>query len=277
MDGLNSPEELLSAAKDLGQTSFAITDHGTLSGHREMQTAARDVGLKPILGLEAYISPTDRFDRRDVKAREDNTGLYNHLIILAKDQQGLVNLNKLSEIAWTEGYYYKPRIDKELLAEYRDGLIVLSGCMSGLIAKSIIKEDEFAADQWTKWFKENLDENFYMEIQPHQDAELNHKLLALADKYSIKPVVTSDCHFANKEDRAIEEALLIISTKPKRNRDATVEQLRKMEVFERLNSLWPDRPISFEKIDVYVNGRGDIQTMLEAQIKFLLEQLDKSK
>ena len=96
MDGLNSPEELLQAAKDLGHTALSLTDHGTLSGHREMQSASKALGMKPILGLEAYISPTDRFDRRDVKSRDDNTSLYNHLIILAKNQTGLRNLNKLS-------------------------------------------------------------------------------------------------------------------------------------------------------------------------------------
>ena len=141
MDGLNSPSELLSAAKEMGQTSLAITDHGTLSGHRDLQRSAKELGMKPILGLEAYISPTDRFDKRDVKAREDDTSLYNHLIIIAKNQTGLKNLQTLSEKAWTEGYYYKPRIDKEILEEYRDGLIILSGCMSGLISKAISRGD----------------------------------------------------------------------------------------------------------------------------------------
>jgi len=104
MDGLNSPAELMQAAKDLGHTSIAITDHGTLSSHREMQIAAVEQGLKPILGLEAYISPTDRFDK---SSKTDKTvQAYNHIILLAKDEDGLKNLNRLSEIAWTEGYYH---------------------------------------------------------------------------------------------------------------------------------------------------------------------------
>ena len=94
MDGLSSPAELLSAAKDLGQTALAVTDHGTLSSHRDMQKSAREAGLKPILGVEAYISETDRFDKRDIKSRDDNTQVFNHIILLAKDQNGLQNLQK---------------------------------------------------------------------------------------------------------------------------------------------------------------------------------------
>ena len=155
MDGLCSPHELLSAAKDLGQTAVSITDHGTLSGHRDMQRAAVELGMKPILGIEAYISETDRFDRRDIKNRDDNTQVFNHIILLAKNQDGLKNLQHLSEVAWTEGYYRKPRIDLELLSDYGDGLVVLSGCMNGLIAKAIEKNDPERAESITRWFKNN--------------------------------------------------------------------------------------------------------------------------
>lgn len=266
MDGLNSPSELLSAAKEMGQTSLAITDHGTLSGHRDLQRSARELGMKPILGLEAYISPTDRFDKRDVKAREDDTSLYNHLIVIAKNQTGLKNLQTLSEKAWTEGYYYKPRIDKEILEEYRDGLIILSGCMSGLISKAISRGDMEYAHATTQWFKDTFEDNFFMEIQPHNPLELNHSLLQLADFYSIKPVVTSDCHYAKQQDKAIEEMMLILSTSPKINKDADFEKSRKIkDIYERLNYLWPDRPISFEDIEVWVQGRADVQTAMENQ------------
>jgi len=194
MDGLNSPAELMQAAKDLGHTSIAITDHGTLSSHREMQIAAVDQGLKPILGLEAYISPTDRFDK---SSKTDKTvQAYNHIILLAKDENGLKNLNRLSEIAWTEGYYHKPRIDKEILAEYKEGIIALSGCMNGLISKAIIREEYEEAKSLAKWFKDTFGEDFYMEVQPHNPQDLNKKLLELADAYGIKPIATADCHYA---------------------------------------------------------------------------------
>ena len=94
MDGLCSPEELLTAAKNAGQTAMAITDHGTLASHREIQIASKDLGMKPILGLEAYISATDRFDKRDIKSRDDNTQIFNHIILLTKNNQGLKNLQK---------------------------------------------------------------------------------------------------------------------------------------------------------------------------------------
>jgi DNA polymerase III subunit alpha len=265
MDGLNSPRELLLAAKDLGQKGVAFTDHGTLSSHRDAQRAALDLDMKPILGLEAYISPTDRFDRRAVKARDDNTQLYNHLIIVAKDAKGLKNLNTLSEKAWTEGYYYKPRIDREILAQHRDGLIVLSGCMNGLIAKEIERENMDGALELAEWFKSTFGEDFYMEVQPHNPKELNDKLLEVADYFNISPVVTTDCHFARKEDRWVEEAMLILSTSPSQNKEATYDKARSMEIFERLRYLYPDRAISFEEIDVYIMGRGDIQTQMEKQ------------
>jgi len=266
MDGLNSPAELMQAAKDVGQKAIAITDHGTLAGHRELQAAAQDIGIKPILGLEAYISPTDRFDK---SSKTDKTvQAYNHIILLAKNQEGLKNLNKLSEIAWTEGYYHKPRIDREVLDEYGDGLIVLSGCMNGLISKAIERENDAEAKMLLKWFKNRFDYDFYIEIQPHNPAELNHKLLAMGDELGIKPVVTGDCHYARKEDRALEEAMLILSTSPKINRDADLEESRKMtNIFERLNYLYPDRRITFQDIDVYISSQEEIKNaMLEQGI-----------
>ncbi len=102
MDGLNSPLELAQAAKDAGQTSIAITDHGTLSSHREMQLACKEIGIKPILGVEAYISPTDRFDRSS--KTDKSIQAYNHIILLAKNQNGLSNINRLQELAWNEGF-----------------------------------------------------------------------------------------------------------------------------------------------------------------------------
>ena len=261
MDGLSSPSELLSAAKDLGQTALAVTDHGTLSSHRDMQKSAREAGLKPILGVEAYISETDRFDKRDIKSRDDNTQVFNHIILLAKDQDGLQNLQKLSELAWNEGFYRKPRIDFEVLSDYGDGLIVLSGCLNGLISKAIQRGDEEKARSMIKWFKNRFNDDFYMEVQPHNPPEINHQLLSLADEYKIKPVTTSDCHFAREDQRAVEEALLILSTKPNMNKDASYTSGKAIkDVFERLNHLYPERPISFEGWDLFIQSRLDIDS-----------------
>jgi len=114
-DGIATPQEYISRAKDLGMSALAITDHGSLSGHREMYRAAKEAGIKPILGVEGYITE-DRFDQRDKQERQGPLDLvYNHVILLAKNKVGLENLNKLNEIAWTEGFYKKPRIDYEVL------------------------------------------------------------------------------------------------------------------------------------------------------------------
>ncbi len=266
MDGLNSTAELLQAAKDLGHNALAITDHGTLSSHRDMQISAKELGMKPILGIEAYISATDRFDKRDTSKRDDNTSIFNHIILLAQNKEGVKNLNKLSEIAWTEGYYHKPRIDREILAEYKEGLIVLSGCMNGLISKAIERGEDDEARMLAKWFATTFGDNFYMEIQPHNPKELNHKLLEIADAVGIKPVVTADCHFSREEERALEEAMLILSTSPKPNKEVDFEKSRQINnVFERFNYLYPERKISFEHLDVYVMDRAKMEEQMAAQ------------
>ena len=185
MDGLCSPKELLTAAKNAGQTAMAITDHGTLASHRDLQIAAKEMGMKPILGLEAYISATDRFDKRDIKSRDDNTQIFNHIILLTKNNQGLKNLQKLSEIAWTEGYYRKPRIDLEVLDEYGDGLIVLSGCMNGLIAKAIQNNNMDKALEYARWFKNRFKDDFYLEVQSHNDKEVNDGLKKISKDLNI--------------------------------------------------------------------------------------------
>jgi DNA polymerase-3 subunit alpha len=264
MDGLNTPHELLEAAKNMGQSALAVTDHGTLSSHRDMQIAAKELGMKPILGLEAYISVTDRFDKRAVSKREDNTSLYNHIILLAKNNQGLKNLQKLSQIAWTEGYYHKPRIDMEVLFEYGEGIIVISGCMNGLISKAIDRGDNDKAVELVKSFKDRFNEDFYIEVQAHNPVELNAKLLELADEFSVKPVATGDCHFAKKEERDLEELLLILSTKPSQNKEADYTSGRAhTNILDRFDHLYPNRPISFSDINVYIQSYDEIKMDFE--------------
>ena len=242
MDGLNSPLELVQAAKAAGQKAIAITDHGTLSSHREMQIACKEEGIKPILGVEAYISPTDRFDKSS--KTDKSIQAYNHIILLAKNKKGLENINILQEIAWNEGFYHKPRIDREVLNEYSEGIIVLSGCLNGLISKAIEKGEFSEAKMVLKDFKKTFGEDFYVEVQSHNPAEINSKLLELADELKIKAVATGDAHFAKEEDRVLEEAMLILSTSPKMDKDADFEMSRQIkDINERLNYLYPDRNI----------------------------------
>jgi DNA polymerase-3 subunit alpha len=259
MDGLNSPKELCQAALDAGQTAIAITDHGTLSSHREMQIAAKELGIKPILGVEAYISPTDRFDRSS--ATDKSIQAYNHIILLAKNKNGLKNINSLQEIAWNEGFYHKPRIDMEVLKEYAKDIIVLSGCLNGLISKCIEKEEFEEAENILKDFKKTFGEDFYIEVQSHNPKEINSKLLELADKLGIKPVATGDAHYAKGEDKTLEEAMLILSTSPKSDKESDFEVSRGIgDVLDRLNYLYPDRRISFQDYNLFIQTREEIES-----------------
>lgn len=259
MDGLNSPAELCQAALDAGQTAIAITDHGTLSSHREMQIAAKNLGIKPILGVEAYISPTDRFDRSS--KTDKSIQAYNHIILLAKNKKGLENINTLQEIAWNEGFYHKPRIDKEILREYAEGIIVLSGCLNGLISKAIAKGDMSEARLMLKDFKKTFQEDFYVEVQSHNPLEINNALLDLADELGIKSVATGDAHFAKEEDRVLEEALLILSTSPKIDKDSDFDMSRNIkDMMERFNYLYPDRRISFQDMNLFIQSRSEIES-----------------
>jgi DNA polymerase-3 subunit alpha len=258
MDGLNSPKELCQAALDAGQTAIAITDHGTLSSHRDMQIAAKETGIKPILGVEAYISPTDRFDRSS--KTDKSIQAYNHIILLAKNKKGLENINILQELAWNEGFYHKPRIDREVLNDYSEGIIVLSGCLNGLISKAIDKGNMEEAELLLKDFKQTFGQDFYVEVQSHNPMEINSALLELADKLGIKAVATGDAHFAKEEDRILEEALLILSTSPKADKDMDFDMSRNMkDMLDRFNYLYPDRRISFQDMNLFIQSRSEIE------------------
>jgi DNA polymerase-3 subunit alpha len=258
MDGLNSPAELAQAAKDAGQVALAITDHGTLASHREMQIACKEIGIKPILGVEAYLSPTDRFDRSS--KTDKSIQAYNHIILLAKNKKGLENINILQELAWNEGFYHKPRIDREILKEYAEGIIVLSGCLNGIVSKCIERQEFSEAKLLLKDFKQTFGEDFYIEVQSHNPEEINSKLLEFADELKIKAVATGDAHFAKGEDKVLEEAMLILSTNPKSDKEADFDMSRQMKnMMDRFNYLYPDRKISFEDYNLFIQTREEIE------------------
>lgn len=265
LDGLNSAQEYLARGAELGMTHMAITDHGTLSGHREFQIAAKAANITPILGVEAYISATGRDDRRPVKKRDDNTQAYNHLGLLAMNEVGLRNLNRISELAWNEGFYSKPRIDMELLEEYNEGIIVLSGCMNGLVSKAIENELPVLANQYMAEYKRVFGERFFVEIQGHNPDYLNAALLDLASKHKVLPVVTSDCHYARKEDLWKEEAMLILSTNPAKDHSADLSKAAKMSILERFNYLYPDRRMTFQEIEIYLRDAVEQKGLLAKQ------------
>lgn len=266
LDGLNSPEELLTAAKEHGHEAMAITDHGTLSGHRDMQKSAKKLGMKPILGLEAYISETDRFDRRAKASRKDGTGIYSHIVLLAKNQEGLRNLNRLSEIGWLEGYYHKPRIDLEVLQEHGDGLIVSTACRGGIIAKALENEEPERAEAHAKALHQRFGDDLYIEVMPDNPVEMDSALLDIADRLGIQAIATADCHFARPEDKWIEEAMLIISTSPKGAPagEFNIPESKKMkDPFERFNYLFPDRRMTFQDLSLFVLDRAGMEKIMK--------------
>lgn len=254
MDGVANPEEYVERAQENGMSAIAVTDHGTLSGHRPMYRAAKAAGIKPILGVEGYIT-SDRFDRRDKSERTTPLDLvYNHIIILAKNDIGLENLGKLNEISWTEGFYRKPRIDFEILEKYGEGLIISSACMSGLINKAIEVGDYAVAKAHLQWFSDRFGEDFYVEVMPHNPPEINKALIELADATGHKIIVTPDCHHATVDQKVIQEIMLINNTHAKFEKDVTYDKSRKIEdPLDRLDYLYgADRMMSFNKFDIHL-------------------------
>jgi DNA polymerase-3 subunit alpha len=267
MDGYSTIDEYLIRAKEIGMNALAITEHGTTSSHREFQRQTLNADIKPILGVEAYFSPTDRFDRRAKKNREEADSIYNHLIVLAKDDNGLKNLQAGNRIAWGEGFYLKPRWDLDLLKQYSEGLIVTSGCLNGPISQAIMRntpEDKDVAEEWAKTFKEIFGDDFYIEIQTHNPASVNIELLRIADKFQIKPVITCDCHHASPEDKVMQEIFLILSTHPKAGKDVDLSIAQKMDFMDRFDYLYPDRKMTFKEFDLYLQSYEEKTKKMEA-------------
>jgi DNA polymerase-3 subunit alpha len=208
LDGCCRISQLVHKAKDLGMHSLAITDHGNMYGVIDFYKAAKEIGIKPILGCEVYVASHDY--RSKDPAEKSNY----HLTLLAKNHTGYRNLIQLVTLSNLEGFYYKPRIDKKLLEKYKDGLVVLSGCAQGELGRLILQnrhEDTLSA---AKWYKDNF-EHFYIEIQKHPMADIekiNENLVQIARELDIPLVATNDVHYVNKEDAYIHDVLLCIGT-----------------------------------------------------------------
>ena len=266
-DGVATPEEYVNRAVELGMPAIAITDHGTLSGHRELHRIAKANNVKPILGLEGYMC-ADISDKRDKSEREGQQDLvYNHIILLAKNQKGLENLNKISEIAWTDGFFKKPRFDFEILQKYKEGIIVTSACPSSVLVKAL-EEQEFAlAKKHIKWFKDNFGSDYYIEVMPHNTPEINKYLLELADEFNIKAVVTPDCHHSDTSQREIQEFKLLLNTHAKIDKESSYEKSKKKkDMMERLDYLYgADRNITFNKFNIHLMSYEEIKTDMQKQ------------
>jgi len=266
-DGIATPQEYVDRAVSVGMTSISITDHGSLSGHREMYRAAKAAGIKPILGVEGYICK-DRFDHEE-KDKTDLLNLnYNHLIILAKNKVGLENLNKLNELAWTEGFFKKPRMDWSILEQYKDGLVITSGCLSGFLCKAIEADNLAVAKEHIKWAKDTFGDDYYIEVMPHNPAEVNKMLLELADEFGIKPVITPDCHHADKSQRDIQELKLILNSySNKTEKEVTFAGTQKYDnLMDKLDYLYgADRQMSFKNFEIHLLSDEEMRNAMLAQ------------
>ena len=211
LDGAAKIPDLLDRAKQLKMSSLALTDHGAMYGAFRFYLEARKADIKPIVGFEAYKAVNSRLDREG-KLGEDQT----HITLLAKNYAGYKNLMQLTSRAHLEGYFYKPRLDFELLEEYHDGIIVLSGCLNGEIPTAIRRSDITRAENLVKKYLEIFKDDFYLEIQRQPGIEVqedvNKQLIELSKKYSIPLVATNDVHYPTKEDAFAQEVLLCIQT-----------------------------------------------------------------
>lgn len=215
LDGLAKIDDLVNKAKDLGMESLALTDHGTMYGIIEFYQKCKETGIKPIIGVEVYLA---RNGYKNKRPKVDEKPF--HLVLLAKDDEGYKNLIKLTTIAHLEGFYYKPRIDFELLKKYHKGLIALSACLQGEIPHLILSENEKAIEEAVLKYKNLFDKDFYLELQyhpniPDQD-KVNKKLAELSKKFDVPLVATNDIHYLNTEDAEAHDVLLCLQTKKKK-------------------------------------------------------------
>lgn len=252
LDGCSSPAEYMARAKEIGITHLAQTNHGTNSGHREFQREAKKAGITPILGQEAYMS-NDRFDRRSNANRQDGTSIYNHLTLLAKNEAGLKNLEHLSRIGWTEGFYHKARCDFDVLDDHSEGIIALSGCMSGMVAKALEGGQQQRAKLLVNQFKAIFGDRFFIEVMESNSVELNTALMALSRSEGVLPVITSDCHMASKEDLWLAEAMLVLNTNPKFASQVDHSVLAQKDWLDKWNYLYPDRKMSFQQFQLHLH------------------------
>ena len=208
LDGMGRISQLVERAKEMGMESLAITDHGVMYGAIEFYLAAREAGIKPIIGCEVYLAPNSRLSRN----ASDKSNY--HLVLLAKNQTGYRNLIQLTTRAQLEGFYYRPRVDKELLERYHQGLIALSACIAGEVPRLILSGRLEEAKQAALWYKETFGD-FYLEIQRHPIPELeqvNQHLIAMSQELDIPLVATNDVHYVNREDASAHDLLLCIGT-----------------------------------------------------------------
>jgi len=210
LDGANRIDSLIRRAQELEMPALAVTDHGNMHAAWEFQEKARKAKLKPILGMEAYVAPGSRLERGRPKA---GAKPYHHLVLLARDAVGYRNLVKLSSLAYLEGFYVKPRVDRELLAAHSEGIIVTSACLAGEVAGHLMDDRWDAAREAAEWYANVFRDRYYLEVQAHDSqgqAELNGKIFRLGAELGLPVVATNDAHFLKESDHDAHDVLLCI-------------------------------------------------------------------
>jgi DNA polymerase-3 subunit alpha len=258
---MSTPYDIANVASNNGQYAVSITDHGTMGGVLKFQDACSKAGVKPIFGIESYFVDS---------VANDGDGKHErfHLILLAKNNQGLQKLFKASQLGWTNNFYYKPRIDFELLEDIvDDDIIALSGCLGGAICKAIEAGNSGRAEYLSERFIKIFGDDFYYEVQAWNPAHINKGLFDLASSFGKKPVATADCHFPTYDDRGHEEVLLMISQYPSLNagdlRKAKENIRHDGNIIEKMNSMYPDRFLRFDEINPYIAPASEIQSWFE--------------
>lgn len=264
LDGAARISDYVSKAVSVGMNALAITDHGNMYGALTFYNACRKAGIKPIIGCEFYVAPGSRFEKNSSKG-EDR---YHHLILLAMDGEGYRNLMKLNSIAWTEGFYYKPRIDHECLERYNGGLICLSACVAGELPRTIVRDGIAKAKEVATWFRSIFGDRYYLEIQRHgiedeekvTDAIVNH----ISPELGIPVVCTNDIHYIEKEDWDAHDTLLCIGTRTLKS-DTDRLRYEKGEFYFRTEDEMRDL---FRDVPESVDTSGKIAERCNLEISF---------
>ncbi len=289
LDGAASIESLVQKAKADKMTALALTDHGMMFGVKEFHMACKRVGIKPILGCETYVATRSMDDRT---GKEDRSG--DHLVLLAKNKTGYHNLIKLISLANMEGFYYKPRIDKNVLAQYADGLMATTACLGGEIPSLLAEGRMKEADESMAWFLKVFGEDFFLEIQRHpseipelrrdvydQQVIVNRKILELGKKHGVKVIATNDVHFTDAQDADAHDLLICLNT-GKDLDDPNRMKYTKQEWFKtttEMNELFADVPESLantaavvERVEFYELDEDPIMPEFPIPVEFGTEE-----